>query len=422
MELVMLAVIAVLVYAVAAYLWRDTPIQRVRALGEEQPEARSGRLRRNFEVLTGSALESGNRIEILGCGDELFPRLLGDLRAAQSLITLQVFWYKPGSLADELAEILLDRAQAGVEALVLLDYFGSSGLDKAYIRRLRDGGVQVRVYRPLHWRTLYKAPHRSHVRSVVVDGRIGYTGGFGIDDRWRGDGRSEGHWRDTHARIEGPAVDQLQAPFLANWAETTGDLLYGDAVLQGRAAATGDHEAAILYCSPSLGSTSAERFLALLLFAAQESLFISSAYFVPPRGSRRLLRQAVARGVDVRVLHPGNNTDHLSTWYAARAYYEELLGAGVRIYEYEPAMMHAKTVVADGLWCSVGSLNFDNRSMKLNDEVTLVAREESLGRRLQELFLQDLDYSREIRLEDFRHRPRGERVWERASLLGASLM
>ncbi len=422
MELAMLAVIAVLVYAVAAYLWRDTPVQRVRALGEEQPEARSGRLRRNFEVLTGAPLQSANRIEILTCGDELFPRLLGDLRAARSLITLQVFWFKPGSLADELAEILLDRARAGVEALVLLDYFGSSGLDKAYIRRLRDGGVQVRVYRPVHWRTLYKAPHRSHVRSLVVDGRVGYTGGFGIDDRWLGDGRSPGHWRDTHARIEGPVVDQLQAPFLANWAESTGELLYGDAVLQGGAAATGDQEAAILYCSPSLGSTSAERFVALMLFAAQQSLFISSAYFVPPRGLRRLLREAVARGVDVRVLHPGRNTDHTSTWYAARAYYEELLDAGVRIYEYEPAMMHAKTLVADGLWCSVGSVNFDNRSLKLNDEVTLVARDEALGRSLQELFLRDLEYSREVRLDHFRRRPRLERARDRASLLGASLM
>ena len=258
---------------------------------------------------------------------------------------------------------------------------------------------------------------------MVIDGRIGYTGGFGIDDRWLGSGRKAGQWRDTHVRVEGPAVDRLQAPFIANWGECTGELLFGDGVMQGKASdGTDAKTAGILYCSPSLGSTTAERFLALTISAARKSLFITSAYFVPSKGFRRLLCDAASRGVDVRVLTPGGNTDEPIAWYAGRAHYEELLRGGVRLWEYQPTMVHAKTIVADEVWGSIGSVNFDNRSLKLNDEVTLVAQDPALGRAMHEMFVRDLALAKEVTLEDFAKRSRGSRARERASLLAAPLL
>ncbi len=425
MAAVLLTLLVVaLAVVIGGYLLRDTPIRRVRQRGRSGGlhvgDARVGRV---LEVLAQASLEPGHRIELLENGDRFFTRLLADLEAASHLITWQVFWFKPGRLARQVSEVLQERARAGVEVLVLIDYFGAQGLPKEYVAALRTAGVNVQVYRPLDWRNLYKFPHRSHVRSVVVDSRIGYTGGFGIDDRWLGNGREPGQWRDTQVRIQGPAVDQLQAPFLANWAETTGELLFGDSVIEAAAVAADDSQrAAVMYGSPSLGSTTVERYLALTLSAARETLYITSAYFVPSRGFRELLCQAAASGVDVRILTPGHNTDQPSAWYAGRVHYEELLRGGVRIYEYAPTMLHAKTIVADRIWVSVGSINFDNRSLKLNDEVSLVARDEGLGHAMQEMFLRDLTFAREVALSDFAQRGRGERLRERAAWLIAPLL
>lgn len=306
---------------------------------------------------------------------------------------------------------------------MLLDAFGAKGLPKEYVTGLRDGGVDVRTYRPLRWKSLYKFPHRSHVRSVVVDSRVGYTGGFGIDDRWAGNGREPGSWHDTHVRIEGPAVDQLQAPFLANWAECTGRLVVGDGVLGASPVSDGEAQrAAVLYSSPSLGSTGAERFLALTVSAARKTLYIKSAYFVPSSGFRNLLCRAAAADVDVRVLTAGRHTDEPLARYAGRVHYGELLAAGIRIYEYVPTMMHAKTVVADGTWAAVGSMNFDNRSLKLNDEVTVVVQDEGIGSALTRAFVDDLGFATEIGLAELRERPRHVRIRDRAAWLIAPLL
>lgn len=423
LSFVLFIVVAALAVFVGGYLLRDTPIRSVRSRGaSEGPRADGQRVRRLFEVLANADLEPGNRIEVLANGERLFPRLFADLAAAERLITIQLFWFKPGSVADRIAETLLERARAGVEVLVLLDWFGSS-LPNEYVGRLRDGGVDIRFYRPLAWKGLYKVPHRSHVRSIVIDSRVGYTGGLGIDDQWLGDGRSAGQWRDSHVRIEGPIVDHLRGPFLANWAECTGELLFGDDVVEGAEIAGDDSQrAAVMYAAPSLGSTTAERFVALTIAAARETLYVTSAYFVPGPGFRNLLTRAVADGVDVRILTPGANTDRLVTWYAGRAHYEELLRSGIRIYEYRPTMLHAKTFVADRIWLSVGSINFDNRSLKLNDEVALVAQNADLGRTLHELFLEDLEHADEVDLDAFRRRGRLDRARERGARLISPLL
>lgn len=420
----LIVLVTALAVFIGGYLLRDTPIQEVRQRGDSGLlQAGGANVRRLFEVLAQTSLERGNRVELLENGEQLFPRLFSDLKSATHMISWQVFWFKPGEVAQQVADILRERARAGVEVLVLLDYFGSKGLPEEYLEGLRSAGVKARVYRPLEWRNLYRFPHRSHVRSVVIDSRTGYTGGLGIDDRWLGNGREPGQWRDTHVRIEGPAVDQLQAPFIANWAESTGELLFGDGVIEAAEVAGGDSQrAAVMYASPSLGSTGAERYLALTLSAAHETLYITSAYFVPSRGFRHLLCKAASAGVDVRVLTPGRNTDQPSAWYAGRVHYEELLSGGVRIYEYTPTMLHAKTIVADSIWVSVGSINFDNRSLKLNDEVSLVAQDEVLGRAMQEMFLRDLELAEEVVLREFAKRPARMRVRERAAWLITPLL
>ena len=408
-------------FVALTYAARGAPVRQVLALDDRLPggdgarrwvdgvsplPAASDEFCEVAKVLCKTALAEGHDVRYFFEGDPLFDALLDDVARAERLVTWHVFWFKPGRLATRVADVLAERARAGVPVLVLLDHFGSKGLGDAYVRRLRDAGVDVAIFRPPRWNTLYKAQHRMHIRAVVVDGRVGYTGGFGIDDRWLGDGRRAGQWRDTSARVTGPAVDQLQGAFVSNWAEATGDLLLGNRVFdfERHDRADGPHTVGLMYSSPSLGSTAAERFFFTAIAAARERCWLTSAYFVPNRHFRRLLCEAADRGVDVRVLTPGANTDRTSTWYAARAHYEELIHAGVRIHEYRPTMVHAKTLVIDGVWAAVGTLNFDNRSMVLNDEVGLLAWDPTLGRELETAFVADLAFADEITVDAERAR------------------
>ncbi|HXC26315.1 MAG TPA: phospholipase D-like domain-containing protein, partial [Gemmatimonadaceae bacterium] len=254
---------------------------------------------------------------------------------------------------------------------------------------------------------------RSHVRLVVVDGRIGYTGGFGLADYWLGDGRHEGQWRDTNVRFEGPAVAALQAAFIAGWAEATGVLLTGPrfippAVFQS----VGSVTAGVMTMAPGVGSTTAERYLALSIAGARKTLYINNSYFIPSPDFRQLLRDAVSRGVDVRVLTANKRSDVKATWFAGREAYEELMRGGVRMYEYQPAMMHAKTFVVDGTWSSIGSMNFDNRSMSFNDEVNLVVLDAAFGARMDAVFLDDLAHAKEMTLQYLAQRPWSEKLVE----------
>jgi cardiolipin synthase len=326
----------------------------------------------------------------------------------------------PGRVADTLREIIVERARAGVRVAFLYDAFGASALRGAYLDALRAAGVHAVPFRPLRFRNLWVVQNRSHVRGVVVDGRIGWTGGFGFDDKWLGDGRTELAWRETNVRFEGPAVLQLQAAFIAAWAEATGELHSGYTPLdvhEGGVAAAG-----LLATAPTLGSTPAERFLALSIAGAQERLYVTNAYFAPDRYFTRLLAAAARRGVDVRVLVGGPRTDVRAARLAARSRYERLLAAGVRVYEYQPSTLHAKTFVVDGMWVSVGTMNFDNRSLALNDEVTLMVLDRELGARLEGVFSEDLRHAAEIELGPVRARPKLARVPEWGANLIAPLL
>ena len=409
----------------ALYLTRGTPVSRVVAVGDSTgiPAVTDPQFARTVALLTKVDLLVGNRVELLTNGDETYPRLWDDLRAARRSITLQMYYAQPGAVADSLAAIVSARARAGVRVLFLHDAFGSQNLTEEYFDRLREAGVAVAIFRPLHWWSLDTFSHRSHIRVVVVDGSVAYTGGFGLDDKWLGDGRSPDQWRDANVRFTGPAVGQLQATFIAGWAEATGSLIAGDLLLPPEGfLPDGTQYAGLLHASPTIGSTSAERFLALSIAAARRRLYISNSYFVPDDDFRRLLIDAARRGVDVRILTTSDRTDIKTTWYAGRARYEELLEGGVRIYEYQPTMMHAKSLVVDGVWSSVGTLNFDNRSLAFNDESNLLVLDAAIGQQMERIFLEDLRFSREIELATFRERGWTEKVREQGANLISRLL
>jgi cardiolipin synthase len=418
-----IGIILVAVFALIGLLsvTRGTPLRRVVYGSRARPPLVSDSSFRDLMALySGVHLEPGNRVEQLLNGDGTYQRLWADLHSAQQTITVQNYYSKPGKVADSLAAVLSERARAGVRVLLLLDAFGSSALKKAWADKLKKAGVEVALLRKLKWYSMHNASDRSHVRAFVIDGRIGYTGGFGLADYWLGDGHSKDQWRETNVRFEGPAVMELQAAFAAAWVEATGELLVEDRFFPRRVfhAAVGPTIAGLLFTAVTPGSTDAERFLALTIAGAGHTLYIANSYFVPDDDFRELLITAAARGVDVRILTTSVNTDVRTTWYAGRARYTSLLRGGVRVYEYQPTMMHAKTVVADGVWGSIGSMNFDNRSLVFNNESNIVAWDRAFGALMDSTFFDDLRYSREIKLAEFSKRPWTERMVE----LGASVL
>ena len=390
---------------------RGTPVKKVIGFGADLPSVADPAFRAAMERVSHTTMTEGNSVELFWNGDQTYPRLWADLRGAKRSITFQMYYFEPGRMADELSAILTERARAGVAVLFLYDAFGAS-FKKTYLEQLRAAGVRAEKFRPLALTALNKVQHRSHIRIVCVDGKIGWTGGFGISDKWYGNGRTKDQWRDSNVRFEGPAVDQLQAAFEACWAESTGELLIShpehdtkrdkDGILAG-----------LLHASPSIGSTEAERFLVYAIASAREKLYVTNSYFVPDRDIRALLIDAARRGVDVRVLTVSDATDIKSTWYAGRARYEDLLRGGVRLYEYQPVMMHAKTLIVDGLWSAVGSMNADNRSLSFNEETVLMMSDRETAGVLEAHFRDDLGFADEIELETFRKRGVSDRLKEK---------
>ena len=396
------------------FITRGTAVRRVRGIGGDGTPVSPAEPTFPLAValLTGSPIVAGNRVELALNGDETYPRLWADLRSARRAITIQMYYAAPGRVADSLGAILAERARAGVFVYLLYDAFGSSFRDD-YLARLRSAGVRAVPFRPFRFRNLWVVQNRSHVRGVVVDGRVGWTGGFGIDDKWLGGGQRPGEWRETNVRIEGPAVLQLEAAFVASWSEATGELFASRAMVHEQQG--GVARAGLLFTSPTLGSTAAERYLAMSIAGARKRLYVTNAYFAPDANFMALLTRAARRGVDVRLLVGGPRTDVRMARLAAHARFDSLLSAGVKVYEYQPSTLHAKTFVADGLWSSIGTMNFDNRSLALNDESTLMVLDSTASRQMEEVFFADLRQASEVELTTFRRRPWTQRVAEWAA-------
>ena len=393
----------------------DTPVTSVIAEGDKDgpPSVEDPLFPRTIELFTGTHIDPGNSVQILLNGNGTYPQLWKDIASAEHTVTVQMYYSQPGAVADTMAKYLIDRAQHKVRVLLLLDAFGSQPLKREWRDSLKRAGVEVRWLRPLRWYTLQKAAQRSHVRVVVVDGKIGYTGGFGLADYWLGDGHHEDQWRETNVRFEGPTVGALQAAFVAAWAESTGELLTGDVFFpRSSFADVGDVQAGLMHSIPSTGSTPAERFLALSIAGARKTLYISNSYFVPGESFLQLLLAAAKRGVDVRVLTVSDKTDVKTAWYAGRTYYEKLLEGGVKIYEYQPTMFHLKTMVVDGIFSTVGSANFDDRSFHLNEEINLFVYDAEFAGLMKERYRQDLLRCRPYTHAMWKQRPLKKRVTE----------
>jgi cardiolipin synthase len=365
-----------------------------------------------MHALTGAPLSSGNHVEILKNGVQIFPAMLTAIKAAKRTINLEFYIYWDGNIGRTFAEALAERARAGVEVKVILDAVGSATMSRQLIDFLGRNGIDVEWYHPLRWYTLSRFNHRTHRKLLIVDGRVGFSGGVGIADAWLGDADSRDHWRETVARVEGPVVTQMQFAFMDNWVKSRGELLTGLDYFPELAPA-GEHVTQVIKSSPSEGSSTVKLLYVISIVSATRSIYISNAYFVPDLDTLRALETAVRRGVDVRVIVPGEETDVPLVRQASRFYYERLLDRGIRIFEYQPTMMHAKTMVVDGIWTTIGSSNFDDRSFRLNDEVNVNVYDEGVAKQMEAMFFEDLARSREITARKWLKRGRIARWKER---------
>ncbi|MBC7414265.1 MAG: cardiolipin synthase B [Herminiimonas sp.] len=376
---------------------------------------------RSMGVMLGPNIVGGNKIETLLNGDQIFPSMLKAIREARHSINLETYIYWSEQIGLDMADALAERARAGVKVHVLIDWVGSSKLDAEPITKMKDAGVEFEKYHPLRWYTLGRLNNRTHRKLMIVDGNIGFTGGVGIAAIWTGRAQDPDHWRDSHFRIEGPVVAQMQAVFMDNWIKTTGRVLHGPIYFPALAPA-GNLAAQTFSSSPSGGNESMHLMYMLAFTAAQKSIYISSAYFVPDERTRETLIDAMKRGVKLKIIMPGPHTDADTVRSSSRGMWGELLQAGAELYEYQPTMYHCKVMIVDGLMTSVGSTNFDDRSMRLNDEANVNVYDAEFAQRQTAIFDEDIAKSQRITFAKWNARPWQEKLWERvASHLGPLL-
>jgi cardiolipin synthase len=366
---------------------------------------------RSMGLLLGPPVISGNRFEMLLNGDEIFPSMLEGIRFARKTITFETFIYWSGEVGEKIASALADKAREGVAVHVLLDWVGSSKMDKRYLSMLRDAGAEVIQYHKPHWTGLGRMNDRTHRKLLVIDGHIGFTGGVGIAPEWTGHAQDEKHWRDSHFRVAGPVVGHMQAVFMDNWVKATGNVLHGPDYFP-HIEPQGDGLAHMFSSSPSGGSDDMQLMYLMAITAATHSIHLASAYFVPDKLTINAIVEAAKRGVKVQIITPGKRIDTHTVREASRACWGDLLKAGVEIYEYQPTMFHCKLLVVDEYLVSVGSTNFDSRSFKLNDEANLNIYDRDFAKQQTATFADDIKKSQQITLEAWTHRPLREKLIE----------
>ncbi len=362
--------------------------------------------------LLGPGIVGGNAVTELLNGDQIFPPMLAAIKSAQKSVTFETYIYWSGDIGKQFADALSERARAGVPVHVLLDWVGSAKMEESYLAEMKEAGVQIEKFHKPHWYNLARLNNRTHRKLLVVDGQVGFTGGVGIAPAWTGNAQDPDHWRDSHYLVRGPAVAQMQATFLDNWLKVTGKVLHGEAYFPAIAPA-GGQKAQMFSSSPSSGSESMQLMYHLAITAAERSIDLSVAYFVPDDLTRKLLMDALARGVRVRLVTPGEHTDTETVKAASRATWGELLQAGAEIYEYGPTMYHCKVMIVDQLLVSVGSTNFDNRSFRLNDEANLNVYDAAFAQRQTQVFEDDIKRSHRVTYEAWLERPWSEKLHEK---------
>jgi cardiolipin synthase A/B len=384
---------------------------KINTTGSVPPD--SAAFERVLAALTDAQVHRTNRVEVLTNGDRFYEAELEAIGRAKHSVNIEAYIFQKSEIARRFVTALTERARAGVRVNLVIDAIGSFATRRRFFRELLDAGGRVCWYHPIRWYTLPRINNRTHRELIVIDGEVGFVGGAGIDDHWYKSQGRRTRWRDTMFCVEGPAVTALQATFAENWLESSGELLtepdyfpYFDS--------DGDTVAMVVNSSPTIGASTRARMLyQALLAAAQKSIHITTPYFLPDRSARdEMVRAMKERGVEVKIVTPGSHSDHLLTRTSSRRLYGKLLENGARVFEYQPAMIHAKIMIIDGIWSVVGSTNFDNRSFGLNDEVNLAAFDERLALRLEADFARDISDSREITYEAWRRRSLIERSQE----------
>ena len=366
---------------------------------------------RSMSVLLGPALEPGNRVDTLVNGKQIFPAMLGAIRAAKKSITFETYIYWKGEVGKQFADALAERAKNGVKVHVLLDWAGSHKMEQGSINEMGRAGVEILKHHQPHWYRVKTLNHRTHRKLLVIDGKVGFTGGVGIADQWDGNGEDPDHWRDTHFRIEGPVVAQLQGAFADNWTQASGAVLHGEDYFPALSAA-GTLPAQMFKSSIQGGALSMQLMYMLSLAAAKSSIDLSMAYFIPDAITMDHIVAALKRGVRVRIILPGEYNDSKLVRSASRSEWGRILEAGGEIYEYQPTMFHCKVLVVDNHWVSVGSTNFDARSFRLNDEANLNVYNRDFAARQSAQFEEDLKKSRRVTLQEWQGRPIYTKAWD----------
>jgi cardiolipin synthase A/B len=404
---VAIAVIASLLTLLAINL-KPEP-RALRSLVPHRFDASDSQFAKTMSSFSHGQIFSSNAVQTLVNGDQIFPSMLQSIRTAHSSVDMETYIYWSGAVGHEFATSLAAKAKEGVEVRVLVDWVGSLPFDEDLIHIMTSAGVKFERYRPVHWYTLDRVNNRTHRKLLVVDGRVAFTGGVGIADNWRGDARGPNEWRDTHYRIEGPAVSAFQAAFAENWLETTGETLLSEKFYPPLEPA-GALDAQLILSSQPNGSEAMELMMLAAMAAAKDHLRIGMAYFVPDDIALQQILDARRRGVSVDVIVPNSLTDVPLTRKASRYFWGTLLKAGVRIFEFQPTMYHPKLLIVDDVWASFGSSNLDQRSLRLNDEATLNVYGKGFAKTQVDLFNQDLQRSRQISLEEWQARPLREKL------------
>ncbi len=372
-------------------------------------------LRRRLEALLGIPATEGNQLTVLRNGDEIFPAMLGAIRDARSTIDFLTFVYWKGDIAAEFAMALAERARNGVVVRVLIDAIGGRLIDSNLIDHMTDCGVRVEWFRKPLRTNLLKQDHRTHRKVLICDERVGFTGGVGIAEEWCGDARDETEWRDTHVRVVGPAVDGLSASFAQNWAETGHPLIEQCRRFPEHEMTPGGSVVQVARGSASVGWNDMATVFRVMMESAQERLRMMTAYFVPDECFQQLMLDAAERGVQVDVMLPGPHADKRVCQLASESLYSRLVEGGVRIWAFQPSMLHAKVMTIDGIASVIGSANMNRRSMALDEEVVLSVLDPAVARRLEDDFDRELDRCVRIEPRRWQDRPLHQKVQEKAT-------
>ena len=406
-------VVRLLAFAVIGLLLAGCSVtseQRIRKPIEAAHTVTDPQFSKSMTRLLGPPLLEGNTVRVLSNGDQIFPAMLEAIHGAERTITIEQYIWSPGKVSAQFVEALSERARAGVKVHIIVDGIGSMKLTKADLKPLLDAGAEFVRFNSPGWFRWFKVHHRTHRKLMVVDGKIGFTGGVCMSDEWLGNAESREVWRDVHFRVEGPVVAQMQAAFMDNWIETRSELLDGVEYF-GEDRRIGEVKVQCFKSGPTDGAENARLGYLLSIAAARKSIRLAHAYFVPDDAAVEALLEARRRGVQIEVIVPAK-TDAEIVGQASRSRWGKLLEAGVAFYEYQPSLYHLKVMIVDDAWVTSGSVNFDERSFRMNDEANLNVQDPELAARLVQVLEEDKKKSRHLTAEDFKRRPWLVRCWE----------